>query len=59
MPSALQTDLALEVGLVDHSMPLPKGNRHYQVVDEFEVSRHMGRLAADSQLVGILQYQRQ
>lgn len=40
-------------------MPLLEGQRHDKVTDEVEIARHLRRLAADAQLVGVFQYQRQ
>ena len=55
MPGTLQTNHALEFGFFDHCVPIPKGNRHYQTIDDLKVSCYVGRLAADGQLVGIFQ----
>jgi len=56
MPGALQANTTNQARALKHRVPLLERQRHDQVTDEIDVPRHLRRLAADAQLVGIFQY---
>ena len=59
MASALQTDGAVHLWLIDYGVPLLE-RQHYDVLlQKRQVARHLGRVATDFQLVGVFEYQRQ
>ncbi|MNO81024.1 hypothetical protein D3C76_722490 [compost metagenome] len=59
MPCALQADAASNTRALDHRVPLLERQRHNKVTDQIDVPRHLRRLAADAQPVGVFQHQRQ
>ncbi|BBV98518.1 hypothetical protein STW0522PSE72_38690 [Pseudomonas monteilii] len=58
MARALQANATAKAWALDQRVPLLERQGHDKVADEFEVPRHLGRVTADAQLVGVFQHQR-
>lgn len=59
MAGTLQADATLEAGALDQGVPMLERQWHDKVADKIKVSRHLGRVTADTQLIGVFQHQRQ
>ncbi|MCY1295848.1 hypothetical protein D9M70_452080 [compost metagenome] len=59
VPGALQADARLQFGGVDQRVPGAVGERHEALLDEFQVVFQLLRVAAESELEGVFEDQRQ